>query len=297
MVSREDGFPIEITRVIDGDGFEVRALDSTERTFEVRLYAVDAPESGQEYGKEAMNHLRREVNSGRFWLEVKGTDPNGRTVAVVYKDIYDSVHTLNYLMVRAGWAYWYLGYDPENSLGLKEAQVAAYMDGKGVWQEPGTERPWDYKKRIRLEAEERERLEEERERLEAEEKECLEGAERERREVRARRLQLAAAKTDQEALALLDGTNYAWKMSTWLKEGKYDLVITGCTKVLRQGPKQAELYEFRARAYLDEGKNNLAFEDCKTALRLYPNSEELQDLIKTIQKRRSANIFRSRSVR
>ena len=301
MVNREDDFPIEITRVIDGDGFEARALDGSDRTFEVRLYAIDAPEGTQKYGKEATDHLRQEVKGGRFWLEVKGTDPNGRTVAVVYKDTYDTVHTLNYLMVRTGWAYWYFGYDTGNSFGLREAEIAAYMDCKGVWQEPEVERPWDYKKRIRLEIEdyqERIRLEtEEKERLEAAERERLEAVERKHREAEERKHQLVAARTDQEALRLLDGTNYAQKLSTWFKEGKYDLVITGCAVVLRQGPNQVEPHEFRARAYIEEGKYDLAIVDCKAALRLYPDSEEIQRLMRFAQKRRSANIFRFKSVR
>ena len=301
MVNREDEFPIEITRVIDGDGFEARALDGSDRTFEVRLYAIDAPERTQKYGKEATDHLRQEVKGGRFWLEVKGTDPNGRTVAVVYKDTYDTVHTLNYLMVRTGWAYWYFGYDTGNSFSLREAEIAAYMDCKGVWQEPEVERPWDYKKRIRLETEEKERLEaaerEEKERLEAAERKRLEAVERKHREAEERKQQLVAARTDQEALRLLDGTNYAQKLSTWFKEGKYDLVITGCAVVLRQGPNQVEPHEFRARAYIEEGKYDLAIVDCKAALRLYPDSEEIQRLMRFAQKRRSANIFRFKSVR
>ena len=141
MVSREGEFPIEITRVVDGDGFEARVLDGSGRTIEVRLYAIDAPEGAQKYGEEATNHLRKEVEGGRFWLEVNRTDPNGRTVAVVYKDIYDTVCTLNYLMIRAGWAYWYSNYDTKNSLGLREAEIAAYLDGNGVWQEPELELP------------------------------------------------------------------------------------------------------------------------------------------------------------
>ena len=156
MVSMEnDRYPIEITRVTDGDGFEARALDGSDRTFEVRLYAIDAPEGTQKYGKEATNHLRQLVKDGRLWLEGKGQDPNDRTVAVVYKDSFGSSHTLNYLMVRTGWAYWYFEFDKGNSFGLREAEIAAYMDCKGVWQEPEVERPWTFKERMRQEADER----------------------------------------------------------------------------------------------------------------------------------------------
>ena len=161
MVSREDDrYPIEITHVVDGDGFQAKALDGSNRAVEVRLYAIDAPEGGQKYGQEATKHLRQVVRDGRFWLQVRGQDPNGRTVAVVYKDSLETSHTLNYLMVRAGWAYWYSHYeDGGNELGLKEAEATAYMEGVGVWQEPDLERPWAFKERVRREDEERARQE------------------------------------------------------------------------------------------------------------------------------------------
>ena len=94
------------------------------------------------------------MNNGRFWLQVIGEpDPHGRTVAVVYKDSLENSHTLNYLMVRAGWAYWYKDFDPENSLGLREAQGDAFFKGLGVWQDGGNEElPWDYKLRVAAES-------------------------------------------------------------------------------------------------------------------------------------------------
>ena len=201
MVSREDDrYPIEITHVIDGDGFQAKALDGSNRAVEVRLYAIDAPEGGQKYGQEATKHLRQVVRDGRFWLQVRGQDPNGRTVAVVYKDSLETSHTLNYLMVRAGWAYWYSHYeDGGNELGLREAEATAYMEGVGVWQEPGLERPWAFKERVRQEAEEKVR--QERVRQEAEEKA------RQQVEERARRLGLTPAKERRlaEAKELRDG--------------------------------------------------------------------------------------------
>ena len=152
--SEDDRFPIEITRVVDGDGFEARVLDGSDRMIDVRLYAIDAPESDQTYGRESMNHLRQLAQDGRFWLEVKGEDPNGRTVGVVYKDSFDCSRTLNYLMVSSGWAYWYSHYEHgEDELGLRASEASAYMEGTGVWQKPDLERPWDFKERKRQEAE------------------------------------------------------------------------------------------------------------------------------------------------
>ncbi|MCY4581173.1 MAG: ankyrin repeat domain-containing protein [Chloroflexi bacterium] len=172
MTNDEDyRFPIEILQVIDGDGFKARAQDGTNRELEVRLYAIDAPEGRQKYGREATKHLRILTKAGRFWLVTKGQDRHGRTIAIVYRDGVDAEHTLNYAMVRDGWAYWYSRYEreynrtpegeleltePLNELGLKEAEQQAHTEGKGVWIEPDVERPWQYKIRV---AEERERSE------------------------------------------------------------------------------------------------------------------------------------------
>ena len=169
VISEDYRFPIEILQVIDGDGFKARAQDGTNRELEVRLYAIDAPEGRQKYGREATNHLRNLTKVGRFWLVTKDQDPHGRTIAIVYKDGIDAEHTLNYAMVRDGWAYWYSRYErdynrtpegelemtePLNELGLKEAEQQAHTEGKGVWIEPDVERPWQYKIRV---AEERKR--------------------------------------------------------------------------------------------------------------------------------------------
>ena len=164
MVINEDNrFPIEIIRVVDGDGFSAHALDGTNKDIEVRLFAVDAPEGRQKYGRESTDHLRNLTRQGRFWVEVKDQDQYGRVIGIVYKDGLDLKNTLNYSMVRDGWAYWYSRYErertetpdgdlvitePRNELGLREAEAQAYMESKGVWVEPDLERPWDYKQRL-----------------------------------------------------------------------------------------------------------------------------------------------------
>ncbi|MDE2688373.1 MAG: ankyrin repeat domain-containing protein [Chloroflexota bacterium] len=152
MRNRErNRFPIEIARVVDGDGFEARVLDGSGRYIAIRLYAIDAPEAPQKYGKQATEYLISLVRQGRrFWADVKNPrDPYERTVAVVYKDGFDAADTLNYAMVREGWAYWYSHFeDGQNELGLREAERTAFMEGKGVWQQPNLERPWDYRNSV-----------------------------------------------------------------------------------------------------------------------------------------------------
>ena len=126
-------YPIEVLGVIDGDRFEARALDGSGQTFrEVRLYGIDVPEDGQEFSSEATEHLRHLAESikGSLWMEIKDIDLDGRQVAVVHINAQEE--TLNRAMVEAGWAYWHSDLDPDNALGLQEAQRRAFTDGRGV---------------------------------------------------------------------------------------------------------------------------------------------------------------------
>ena len=152
-------FPLDIKRVIDGDGFEalIFGTPGAEGPFEdIRLFGIDAPELAQPYGEEATEYLSSLVKDGRFYMEIVSEDAHGRQVAIVYRNSFEIEDTLNYAMVAAGWAYWYEDFDPTNSLGLREAQGNAFFKELGVWQDGGNEeRPWDFKDRKRQEAEER----------------------------------------------------------------------------------------------------------------------------------------------
>ena len=82
--------------------------------------------------------------------------------------------------------------------------------------------------------------------------------------------------------AAKDGTitDYAQEMETWLKEGKYDQMITSSTTVLEANPNSVRPYEFRARAYIEKGESDLAIADCQKALALYPDNGEVKLLMR-----------------
>ena len=149
-------FPLEIKRVIDGDGFDALVFgtpNTEEPVQEIRLFGIDAPEMAQRYGEEAAEYLSSLVGDARLYMEVVNYDPFGRQVAIVYRNSFEKEETLNYLMVKSGWAYWYQNFDPENRLGLREAEGEAFFGHLGIWQDGGNEeRPWDYKARRNREA-------------------------------------------------------------------------------------------------------------------------------------------------
>ena len=152
-VSAGDRFAIRITRVVDGDSLEVkrRGFFSFLRSpFQVRLYAMDAPEASQPYGKRATDGLRWMVRrTGPHKLLVQTVDRYGRVVGVVYPSKRRSRLSLNVEMVRQGHAYWYQRYGG-GSLGMAEAESEARSHRRGVWADgDASERPWDYRARMR----------------------------------------------------------------------------------------------------------------------------------------------------
>ena len=70
-------------RVVDGDTFWVRnTRDGSE--WKVRLWAVDAPELGKCYGKQAKLVLEKQLESTKLTFERYGFDGYGRILAKVF---------------------------------------------------------------------------------------------------------------------------------------------------------------------------------------------------------------------
>ena len=104
---------VKIRRVVDGDTLEVQYGGlfglMRRRPFRVRLYAIDAPELAQPYGKEAREHLRALVRRGGIRMELTATDRYGRRVALLYRSRRRK-ESINLMMVRDGMAHWYQRY-------------------------------------------------------------------------------------------------------------------------------------------------------------------------------------------
>ena len=137
-----DEVVVTITRVIDGDTVDV--TDKWGDTTRVRLYAIDAPERSQPYGKWATDVLDS-VNGSDWMLRVQDTDRYGRIVGVLY-DGEDIENSLNVQMVRGGVAY---HYDRYGALpGGAKAEGYARGARAGLWAHD-LEHPADYRRRIR----------------------------------------------------------------------------------------------------------------------------------------------------
>jgi endonuclease YncB( thermonuclease family) len=105
-------FAGRVSQVIDGNTFKITSYDSSDprniTISTVRLYGVDAPEIGQDYGIEAKEALERTVLQEIAVVEVYGVDKYKRLLGIVY---HKSKLNINATMIAMGFAWHYAKYD------------------------------------------------------------------------------------------------------------------------------------------------------------------------------------------
>lgn len=134
----------KITRIIDGDTFEVLLGGVTNR---VRIYRADTPETQNKQqcgGQEATDFATyvlgfNDAKDGSVYLERDKTlkDKYGRELAYVWFTIGGQPYLLNHVLINNGWAadvdYGDRKYDKE----LKDAAAFAKRHELGVWAQCG----------------------------------------------------------------------------------------------------------------------------------------------------------------
>ncbi|MEL6555354.1 MAG: thermonuclease family protein [Cyanobacteria bacterium J06621_11] len=136
--------------IYDGDTF--RVSDGSQE-LKIRLCGIDAPEADQALGTESRDHLRSLVaqGNGQIILIRTDTDQYGRTIAEAFIPLANSeseIH-LNSQMVADGMAYVYPQYvgSCPNAEPMRIAERAAKADSEGVWANPMSQKPWEYRRR------------------------------------------------------------------------------------------------------------------------------------------------------
>lgn len=130
-------FSGEVVGVKDGDTIEVMRGG---RAVTVRLHGIDTPESGQPFGTRAKQFTSTQVFGERATVRVVDTDRYGRLVGVVTNEGTE----LNASLVRAGMAWWYERYAPDDRQ-LRRLQGQARSSDRGLWSRPGPVPPWDWR--------------------------------------------------------------------------------------------------------------------------------------------------------
>lgn len=130
-----------VSHAIDGDSL---AVESNGRSFQVRLWGIDAPEWGQPFSREARSLCRDLVEGKTIAVHPKYKDKYNRVVAVVEVD----GRVLNEEMVRRGMAWVHIRYcDEEVCSDWRKSEQSARVSGSGLWSDPGRIAPWKWKSR------------------------------------------------------------------------------------------------------------------------------------------------------
>jgi endonuclease YncB( thermonuclease family) len=124
--------------VIDGDTISVMLNGNPTR---VRLNGIDCPESHQPFGARAKQFTSTLSFGKTVTLEDKGVDRYRRMIVDV---MLPNGSCLNRELVKAGLAWWYRKYTPSDWL-LKELEAGARQAGRGLWADPHSVPPWEFR--------------------------------------------------------------------------------------------------------------------------------------------------------
>ena len=129
-----------MVRVVNDDTIDVLTNDN--QAIRIRLNGIDCPERGQPFGNNATEFLRETIGGQTARIVQHDQDRYGRTIG----DIYHDGTLINLSLVKAGLAWHYVKYAPDNTA-LHEAERQAREMNNGLWSSAhGAIPPWDWRK-------------------------------------------------------------------------------------------------------------------------------------------------------
>jgi endonuclease YncB( thermonuclease family) len=132
-------FRAKVVGISDGDTLTVLKADETQA--EIRLHGIDAPEVGQDFATRS-KQATSELAFGRtVTVRPMSIDRYGRTVAEV---VLPDGRSLNRELVRAGIAWWFRSYAP-NDRELERLEAEAREARRGLWSQPNPIPPWEWR--------------------------------------------------------------------------------------------------------------------------------------------------------
>jgi endonuclease YncB( thermonuclease family) len=123
-LSRAERILGKVIAVSDGDTITV--LDAKSQWHKIRLAGIDAPESGQPFGKRSKSNLSDAAHGQEVIVEFQKTDRYGRKVGKVLV----SERDINLDQIKAGLAWHYKAYDREQSENDRNQYAEAEREGK-----------------------------------------------------------------------------------------------------------------------------------------------------------------------
>ena len=116
----------KVIRIADGDTFTI--LHADKRQEKIRLFGINAPEKGTDFGEVAKQALSNLVFGKEVRIENKGQDKYGRTLAIVYT--LDG-RCVNEVLLKSGMAWHFKRYNNDPSWAAMERTAKA--NRLGVW--------------------------------------------------------------------------------------------------------------------------------------------------------------------
>jgi endonuclease YncB( thermonuclease family) len=132
-----------VVAISDGDTLTARCgSPGSYQQIQVRIAAIDAPESRQAFGQKSRQNLARLCFKQRATLQPVDQDSYGRTVAIARCAGQD----VGAAQVRAGLAWVYTPYAADHPE-LAALQRQARSDRRGLWSQKRPVAPWNYRHR------------------------------------------------------------------------------------------------------------------------------------------------------
>ena len=157
-IEHSDGLTLgtKVVGIIDGDTIDI-LIDGKE-TKRLRLNGIDAPETGQPFGKNSKQFLSETIGGKFVRIVEHEQDRYKRTIADIYLPMADPLVNLpdmflNRELVSRGLAWHYKQYSDDERLAHDEERARAAK--LGLWSDLRHVAPWDWRK---LSKEERDNL-------------------------------------------------------------------------------------------------------------------------------------------
>jgi micrococcal nuclease len=135
---KEEIFFGKAVKISDGDTFTI--LTSEKKQIKIRLYGIDAPEKGQDFGNVAKEYLGQLLKDQVVTIRSKGRDQYGRTIGIATI----GSKNVNEELLKAGLVWHFKEYDKNPDWNLLE--VKAREQRKGLWSHTTPIPPWDFRK-------------------------------------------------------------------------------------------------------------------------------------------------------
>ncbi len=124
-------FKAIVERVVDGDTIVVKKQNFIfSKKYRVRLYGIDAPEIGQNFGEKAKEFCKKISKDKLVEVEVVDIDHYNRLVANVY---FKDERMLNIEMLKNGFAWWYHYHAPKEKV-FEKWEKFARENHFGIWK-------------------------------------------------------------------------------------------------------------------------------------------------------------------